>query len=123
MDATFTLTSTSFRPNAGILTSRISAPGAASGLTTASMVLGMIGIENESKVDSSTGSGSGFLANFAELSARFAVKELISPGSDNRGPCRHSLAVHLFPAPPTSARRFDSNSLCLGRANIELARQ
>src|SRR6202040_1757576 len=41
MDATFTLTKTSFRPKAGILTSRISAPGAASGLTTASIVDGI----------------------------------------------------------------------------------
>src|SRR5713226_5324356 len=41
MEATWTLTRTSVRPYVGILTSRISAPGAASGLTTASMVLGI----------------------------------------------------------------------------------
>src|SRR3979411_1940944 len=41
MDATLTLTRTSVRPYLGTVTSRISAPGAASGLTTASMVLGM----------------------------------------------------------------------------------
>jgi hypothetical protein len=38
MDATLTLTSTSVRPKPGIFTSRTSAPGAASGLTTASIV-------------------------------------------------------------------------------------
>src|SRR5208282_5370953 len=42
MDATFTFTSTSVRPKVGILTSRISAPGAASGLTTAIIVVAMI---------------------------------------------------------------------------------
>src|SRR6266550_1145864 len=41
MEATLTLTRTSLRPKAGILTSRISAPGAASTFTTASMVLAM----------------------------------------------------------------------------------
>src|SRR2546421_3413756 len=41
MDATLTLTSTSVRPKAGILTSRISAPGLGSGFTTASMELGI----------------------------------------------------------------------------------
>src|SRR5580658_5870447 len=41
MDATFTLTNTSRGPKAGIFTSRISAPGAASGFTTASIVGGM----------------------------------------------------------------------------------
>src|SRR5580692_8787830 len=39
MEATLTLTRTSVRPKAGILTWRTSAPGAASGFTTASMVL------------------------------------------------------------------------------------
>src|SRR5271169_4283883 len=38
IEAALTLTKTSVRPKAGILTSRISAPGAASALTTASMV-------------------------------------------------------------------------------------
>ena len=42
MEATLTLTSTSVRPKAGIFTSRMSAPGAASGLTTASIVPAMI---------------------------------------------------------------------------------
>src|SRR5208283_5639890 len=42
MDATFTFTSTSVRPNGGIFTSRTSAPGAASGFTTASIVVAMI---------------------------------------------------------------------------------
>src|SRR5437660_7665146 len=42
IDATFTLTSTSVRPNAGIFTWRISAPGAASGLTTASIVVAIV---------------------------------------------------------------------------------
>ena len=41
MEATFTLTRTSVRPKAGIFTSRTSAPGAASGLTTASIVVAM----------------------------------------------------------------------------------
>src|ERR1051326_426099 len=41
IDATFTLTSTSVRPYAGILTSRTSAPGAACGLTTANIVSGI----------------------------------------------------------------------------------
>src|SRR5438270_9547205 len=38
MDATFTFTSTSVRPKAGIFTSRISAPASAFGFTTASIV-------------------------------------------------------------------------------------
>src|SRR5580692_949024 len=42
MEATFTLTSTSEGPKAGILTSRISAPGAASGLTTAIIVRSVV---------------------------------------------------------------------------------
>jgi hypothetical protein len=42
MDATFTFTSTSLRPKAGIFTSRISAPGAASGFTTASIVVAIL---------------------------------------------------------------------------------
>src|SRR5215472_12295094 len=42
MEATLTFTRTSVRPNAGILTSRTSAPGAASGLTTASIVPAII---------------------------------------------------------------------------------
>src|ERR1017187_1044671 len=42
IDATFTFTSTSVRPKAGIFTWRISAPAAASGLTTASIVVAMI---------------------------------------------------------------------------------
>src|SRR5579863_2472916 len=42
IDATFTLTSTSVRPKAGIFTSRTSAPGAASGLTTAIIVPAII---------------------------------------------------------------------------------
>src|SRR5580692_8480184 len=41
IDATFTRTRTSLRPNAGILTSRISAPGAAFAFTTASIVSDM----------------------------------------------------------------------------------
>src|SRR5216683_5703026 len=41
MDATLTLTSTSVRPNPGTFTSRTSAPGAACGLTTASIVVGI----------------------------------------------------------------------------------
>src|SRR4030095_7257606 len=41
IDATLTLTRTSVRPKPGILTSRTSTPGAASGLTTASMLLGI----------------------------------------------------------------------------------
>src|ERR1700757_1914638 len=43
MEATFTFTKTSVRPNPGTFTSRTSAPGAASGLTTASMVPAIIG--------------------------------------------------------------------------------
>src|ERR1700687_1866160 len=55
MEATFTLTRTSVRPKTGILTSRISAPGAASGLTTASMVLGMVWVRgNRVKINFST---------------------------------------------------------------------
>src|ERR1700756_3070974 len=42
MDATLTLTSTSVRPKPGIFTSRTSAPGAASGLTTASIVAPLV---------------------------------------------------------------------------------
>src|ERR1700722_4493089 len=42
IDATFTFTNTSLCPNAGIFTCRISAPGAASGLTTASIVVPII---------------------------------------------------------------------------------
>src|ERR1700722_12088714 len=41
MDATLTLTRTSFGPNPGTLTSRISAPGAAFAFTTASIVSAM----------------------------------------------------------------------------------
>src|SRR5271165_1016997 len=42
IDATLTLTRTSLRPKAGIFTSRTSAPGAASGFTTANIVPAMI---------------------------------------------------------------------------------
>src|SRR5215469_11881236 len=42
IEATLTFTRTSERPKAGILTSRTSAPGAASGLTTASIVPAII---------------------------------------------------------------------------------
>src|SRR4249920_695799 len=42
MDATLIFTSTSVRPKPGIFTSRTSAPGAASGLTTASIVAPLV---------------------------------------------------------------------------------
>src|SRR6516165_7957955 len=42
MDATLTFTRTSLRPKPGTLTSRTSAPGAASGLTTANMVASFV---------------------------------------------------------------------------------
>src|SRR5438105_8205984 len=43
-DATFTFTKTSVGPNFGMATSRMSAPGAASGFTTASIVLAIQGV-------------------------------------------------------------------------------
>src|SRR5579863_3824916 len=55
MDATFTLTSTSVRPKAGIFTSRTSAPGAACGLTTACIVPAMNATyQDQLKNDSNT---------------------------------------------------------------------
>src|ERR1700683_4867740 len=75
MEAIFTLTSTSLRPKAGTFTSRISAPGAASGLTTASIVDG-IGLPYESRLrrktyDSSTLEPPDVRPNRLLLSSRF----------------------------------------------------
>src|SRR5438067_9894968 len=46
-DATFTFTKTSVGPMVGMATSRMSAPGAASGFTTASIVLTIQGVTEE----------------------------------------------------------------------------
>src|ERR1700690_2970440 len=75
IDATFPLTNTSVRPKAGIFSWRTSAPGAASGFTTASIVSAMIAtyqfavkIETKHKTyDSTPRANCGFAGPFSSV--------------------------------------------------------
>src|ERR1700730_4177423 len=108
MDATFTLTSTSLRPKPGTLTSQISTPGAASGLTTASMVLGMTGVgTRQPKFDSSTG---GKCFPGGEIRLLPYASDVADSG------------MSAFP-PPAAARTLNPDALPLAQPHIAFSRQ
>src|SRR4029077_1827135 len=100
IEATFTFTSTSLRPIAGILTSRISVPGAAAGFTTACIVIAMIatyesgnqtqnGIKHKT-YDSSTAGGI-LLWLFPPLRRRKRANRSQSNGIQHGAPLRRRL--------------------------------
>src|SRR3981081_2193269 len=96
MEATLTLTRTSVRPYLGILTSRISAPGAASGLTTASMVLAVEVL----------GIGSSLMSAYLEEQTLYSTLALGCNPPQRRGTCRSSCPVRrLDPTGHRASRR------------------